>query len=120
MADGALACLEEARSGNGILVSPVSAWEVGLLHQKGRTNGIRFDPDPATWFSRVRSAEGIGTAPLTFEIALSATSLPGSFHGDPADRWLVATARELRIPIVTRDRLILAYADEGHVSAVPC
>jgi PIN domain nuclease of toxin-antitoxin system len=41
-------------------------------------------------------------------------------HSDPADRLLVATARALGVPIVTRDRRILNYAKAGFVDAVPC
>jgi PIN domain nuclease of toxin-antitoxin system len=54
------------------------------------------------------------------EVALSAAYLPGDFHRDPADRLLIATARELDVPLVTRDRRILDYAGQGHVDAIPC
>jgi PIN domain nuclease of toxin-antitoxin system len=39
---------------------------------------------------------------------------------DPADRLLIATARDLGVPLVTRDRRILDYAAQGHVDAIAC
>ena len=38
-----------------------------------------------------------------------AYALPGAFHKDPADRILVATAREHLLTLVTADERILAY-----------
>jgi PIN domain nuclease of toxin-antitoxin system len=43
--------------------------------------------------------------------------LPGAFHGDPGDRLIVATAREMGVPVVTRDRAVLGY---GRVVGVGC
>ena len=42
---------------------------------------------------------------------------PGSPHGDPADRVIVASARHLGAPLVTADRKILAYSRQGHLQA---
>jgi PIN domain nuclease of toxin-antitoxin system len=46
--------------------------------------------------------------------------LPGELHGDPGDRLIVATARHLGAPIITRDQKILGYAQTGFVDAMPC
>jgi PIN domain nuclease of toxin-antitoxin system len=59
-------------------------------------------------------------APFNPDIAIASSWLPGEIHGDPADRLIIATARHLGLPIVTRDRKILAYADAGEVSAMLC
>ena len=75
-------------------------------------------PDPKTWFARLASGPGIRPVALTASIAIDAYHLPGTFHADPADRMLVATARRLAIPIVTRDRKIIAYAEAGHVGVI--
>ncbi len=63
---------------------------------------------------------GIRAAPFTPEIAIDSSHLPGILHGDPADRLLIATARHMRVPIITRDRKIIAYAAQGHVEVVAC
>jgi PIN domain nuclease of toxin-antitoxin system len=105
-----------------ILVSPVSAWEVGLLARpRGRDHAPpQFLPDPKTWFARVMAGPGIRPAPFTPEIAIDASHLPGEVHGDPADQMIVATARHLGIPVVTRDARILAYARRGHLAVIRC
>jgi PIN domain nuclease of toxin-antitoxin system len=59
-------------------------------------------------------------APLTPEIAIAAAWLPDPLHGDPADRLLIATARDLAVPMITRDAKILDYARQGHIQAVLC
>lgn len=120
MKPDALERIDEARARGGVLVSPVSAWEIGLLTRPGRTDGYRFAPDPKTWFASILAAPGVRIAPLECGVALDASALPGRLHGDPADRLLVATARRLAVPIVTRDKAILDYADDGHVEAVRC
>ena len=105
-----------------VLVSPVSAWEVGLLARPRGANRavLKFLPDPKSWFARVMAGPGIQPAPFTPEIAIDASHLPGDMHGDPADQMIVATARQLGVPIVTRDARILAYARGGHVAGIRC
>jgi len=105
---------------DGVLISPVSAWEIGMLDRRSQTNGLRFMPDAKTWFARLMSAPSIRSAPFTPDIAISASSLPEPLHGDPGDRLLIATARHLGVPIVTRDRKIEAYAELGHVQMIRC
>ncbi len=103
----------------GVFVSPVSAWEVGLLAAK---RGFTFLPDPKAWFQSFMMNAGVRLAPLTPEIAIDSCFLPSSppVHADPADRLLIATARALNLPIVARDRRILGYAQAGLVAAIFC
>ncbi len=63
---------------------------------------------------------GIKEAPLNPAVAIDACYLPGDFHADPTDRLIVAAARHLGMPIVTRDRKIIAYAEAGHVQVIAC
>ena len=48
--------------------------------------------------------------PLSMEVAVGSTQLPGAFHRDPADQLIVATARHYDCPLVTLDSRIRAYA----------
>jgi PIN domain nuclease of toxin-antitoxin system len=109
-----------AAQGDGVLVSPISAWEVGLLARPGRRAPIQFLPDPKTWFARLLAQPGVREAPLSADAAIDSSYLPPPIHGDTADRLLIATARSLNVPIVTRDRLITGYAAAGHVKVVRC
>jgi PIN domain nuclease of toxin-antitoxin system len=64
---------------------------------------------------------GVRIAPLTIEAAVGSSSPPEPMHKDPADRLLIATARDLGVPLVTRDGLILAYANDSNaLSVIPC
>jgi PIN domain nuclease of toxin-antitoxin system len=122
LASSATAAILHAGAADGIFVSPVSAWEVGLLSKPkaGRNLAVQFMPDPKTWFARVMAGPGLREASLTPEIAIDASFLPGELHGDPADRLIVTSARHLGVPIVTRDRRIIAYGRDGHVQVIPC
>lgn len=117
----AISIIVEAGAAGGVFVSPISAWEVGLLSRpKERGVVAQFLPDPKTWFARVMAFPAIKAAPFTPEIAIDASYSPGELHGDPGDRIIIATARHMGMPVVTRDRKIIAYADKGHVQVVPC
>lgn len=118
----AISTIVSAGLAGGVFVSPISAWEVGLLSRPkaGRSSVAQFLPDPKTWFARVMAFPAIKAAPFTPEIAIDASYLPGELHGDPGDRLMIATARHLGTPIVTRDSKIIAYARDGHVQVVPC
>jgi PIN domain nuclease of toxin-antitoxin system len=113
--------LAAARRGE-LLVSTVSAWEIGLLHRKALRGGCApsFVPDPKTWFARAVAAPGIKEMPMTADIAIDSSFLPEPVHGDPGDRLLIATARQLGASLATRDQTILDYAALGHVRAIPC
>lgn len=121
MALDARSAIASAASAERLFVSVVSAWEIGMLSRPGaRGRGLKFLPDPKRWFEKFMTGPGIREAPLTAGIAIDATQLPGEPHGDPADRLMIATARDLGVPIVTRDRRIIEYAETGSVEVVAC
>lgn len=100
-----------------VLVSPISAWERGLLISLGR---LSSPLPPKIWFDRLISRPEVDLAPMSADILTDSSFLPGPIHRDPADRILIATARAFDLTIVTRDRHILAYASLGHVRALRC
>jgi PIN domain nuclease of toxin-antitoxin system len=118
----AIETIRQASHAGGVFVSTASAWEIGLLSRPrpNRQAVPTFMPDPKTWFTRFLLGPGIKEAPITVAIAIDASYLPGDFHADPMDRLIVATARHLGVPVVTRDRKIIAYGDAGHVAVVRC
>lgn len=104
---------------DGVYVSPVSAWEIGLLADPTRgSKALSFLPDAQRWFDRLMRKTVISPAPFTNEIAIGSSQLPGEFHRDPADRLLTATARARSFAIMTSDHRILEYAAAGYVEAV--
>jgi PIN domain nuclease of toxin-antitoxin system len=118
--DKAVGAIIHAGLADGVFVSPVSAWEVGLLSQpRAGRPGLIFLPDPQAWFATLMGKAIIKPAPLTAAAAIASSMLPAPLHGDPADRLLIATARELSIPLMTRDSRILTYGAAGHVQTFP-
>lgn len=63
-----------------------------------------------SWTRDLLATPGIAEAPLSPEAAAWAGLLADAFPGDPIDRLLVATARDLRVPLVTKDERLHAYA----------
>jgi PIN domain nuclease of toxin-antitoxin system len=118
----AAAIIDHAAVTDGVFISPISAWEIGMLCRPriGRPPAVQFTPDARAWFAQVLAGSGVRLAPLTPEIAIDSSYLPGALHGDPADRFIVATARHLDIPLVTRDRRLLAYGAEGYARVIRC
>ena len=113
----ALKAIQKAKNSGNLFLSPVSAWEIGILAQRGR---VSLGVSAETYISRVFSRPGVQVAALTPEIAVRACYLPGEFHSDPADRLLIATAILMGLKFVTRDREILRYASRGYLSALRC
>src|SRR3546814_13722676 len=101
------AAIRQAAGGKGVLISPVSAWEIGLLSRPGRQRqAVQFLPDPKTWFDRLVARAGIRLAPCTPADLIAPSVLPGSVHGGPADRMLIAQARSRHVPTITRHRRV--------------
>jgi PIN domain nuclease of toxin-antitoxin system len=105
------------RDGETVLLSPITGWELGLLFSRGR---LRAAIRPREYLRRLTSMPGVALARLSAEILLDSSFLPGAPPRDPADRIIVATAREHGYTVMTRDAALLAYAREGHLSAVEC
>lgn len=108
---------EAARIGVATWLSPITAWEVGLLVSRNR---LSLGATPQRWFARILAMPNVHLAVLSPEILIASSFLPGEPPSDPADRILLATARDLGATLVTRDRAILAYGESGQVSTLAC
>lgn len=96
-----------------VVVSAISLWEVSMLSMKGR---LQLKPDDTTWFSE-NLEPPVTLSPLTPEICIASSSLP-EFHGDPADRIIVATAMTLGIPLITADEKIISWNEKQRLLQV--
>lgn len=103
--------------GSRLVISPISAWEVGMLMSRGR---LTLPFSSYEWYARLAGLPDVVVAPLLPKIMIDSSFLPGVPPRDPADRVIIATAREMGYRIVTRDRKILDYAEKGHVMALAC
>jgi len=104
--------LDRARQGEGLRISPISVWEIGVQHAKGR---IQLSAPLRDWVRDALAPVGITLLPLDAESAAESTLLPGEPHGDPADRFLIAAARTKGLVLATRDKAIIDYGNAGHV-----
>lgn len=90
-----------------LLVSDISLWEVAMLHNLDR---IRLDIPLREWLSKAVAPPRVRTQGISPAIATEVAALPDSFHRDPADRIIVATARVLGATLLTQDRRIVDAA----------
>jgi len=95
------AALEAPR--NELWLSPISTWEFLVLVERGR---VAVTGDPAAWLRRVFREVPFREAPLNHEVAMRSRiiDLP---HGDPADRFIAATASVYELTLVTADDRLL-------------
>lgn len=101
----------------GVFVSPISAWEIGILSARNR---IQLAQDPEVWFDKLLALPGVRLAPMPPRILIGSNFLPGSPPRDPADRLIAATARAYGHTLVTRNGELTSYANAGHIDLITC
>ncbi len=107
--------IEETVRTDRLAVSAITPWEIALLVERRR---LRLGGEVGEWIAKALALPGVTLIPIEPAMAIDSVRLPGEFHADPADRLIVATARHLKVPLLTADRKILAYSKAGHVRAV--
>lgn len=107
--------INDAAQADRLRLSVISIWEISMLASRGK---IELGKPTAAWLAEARANSRIVIEPLSPEIALASCYLPAGFRSDPADEIIVATARVTGATLVTRDRRILDYAVQGHLSAL--
>ena len=118
LADEALTAIERSHGrGEFVYVSPITAWEIGLLASRGK---LTSPMSPQRWFERLLEAPGVQLADMSPDVLIASSFLPGVPPRDPADRILAATARERGYRLMTRDTVLLTYARQGHLQALAC
>ncbi len=83
-----------------ISVAAITLWEAQMLHAKDR---LELPVNFPEWIRRAASPDVVAVLPLDTEVVLALDALPAAFHGDPADRLIVATARAHDLPLATHD-----------------
>jgi len=92
-------------SGNEVLLSSVSVWEICLKYGLGR---LTFAEPPDRLIPHQRELHGIDTLALEDRAVLHLPKLP-SLHRDPFDRMLICQAIEHECVLLTPDSLITQY-----------
>ena len=95
--------LDASAGRHELFISAISLWEVQVLHAKRR---LELPLPFAEWLARAADDRVIAVLPLNVDAVVALDALPASFHGDPADRLIVATARAHAMLLATHDTAI--------------
>ena len=94
------------RSTAGVAISAISVWEVA---KKAAAGKLVLDRSLDDWMGLALSATGLHVLPLSVEVLMQSARLPGEIHRDPADQIIAATCMVRELPLLTRDRRLIAY-----------
>ena len=103
---------EAIKQADLIGIPVISCWEISMLVAKSR---IELSMDVEVWIDLALQHPKVKLLPLTPAIAVLSTQLPGDFHGDPADRFIVATSLIQQAPLISKDRKIQSW---GYVEVI--
>ncbi len=98
-----------------VCIAAISMWEVSMLAMKEQ---IILEKPILAWIQEAINLPGIEVKALSPEIAAESCQLPDGFHGDPADRLIIATARLHSLTLLTHDEKIMNYAKKQYISVV--
>ena len=107
----AITRINKAGSEGKVFVWAISVWELSMLVANNR---VTLSKPINKWVEDSLNQPGVNLSLLTPEVAIESGFLP-EFHGDPADRIIVATARLNNLILLTRDRKILDYGHNGYI-----
>lgn len=107
--------VEISEAAGNLWLSAISAWEIAMLVAKGR---LLLNCPPRQWLAQSLAHFDIQMIPVDQEVAFESYELGEDFHGDPADRMIVATAHLYGLRLLTTDKLIQRYARNGYVKTL--
>lgn len=95
--------LDRIATDKGIYLPAICQLEAQMLHSKKR---IELPVPFSTWLRRATATDMLTVLPLNADAVIAVDELPATFHGDPADRMIVATARAHDLLLATHDEVI--------------
>lgn len=90
------------------VISSISIWEIALKVSRGSLEIPLSTPNYLTELSKLTELE---IRPVEAETWLENVRLDWT-HRDPADRTIVALARQLQCPLISSDQIIAAFYPE--------
>ncbi|MHA1523501.1 MAG: type II toxin-antitoxin system VapC family toxin [Alphaproteobacteria bacterium] len=118
MHDASVLALDQASARREpVYLSPMSAWEIGMLASRGR---FTSPLSPLDWFNRFVKTGGFAMTAMDAQMLIDSSFLPGNPPRDPVDRIIIATVRREGLTLITRDKAILEYGEAGHISVLAC
>jgi PIN domain nuclease of toxin-antitoxin system len=104
--------ISEAQKNNLLAICSISLWEIAMLNFKKRLN---IFGSVKNFLEKITRINGLRIIEITPEIAAESVMLVDNFHGDPADRIIVASTKIKSATLLTRDKKILRWAKAGHI-----
>ena len=86
-------------------VSAITAFEIGFKSALGK---LSLPRPPKVWFEETCAKRGLQPLDVTASVAMRASQLP-LHHRDPADRFIISTALEFQLKILTPDKEFSKY-----------
>ena len=109
----AINLIDRAGSKGKVFISAISVWELSMLVAKNR---VSLAQPIHQWVKDSLNQPGVNLSVMSSEIAIESSFLPGNFHGDPADRIIIATARINNFVLLTRDKKIISYGEQNYIN----
>ncbi|MEI8340118.1 MAG: type II toxin-antitoxin system VapC family toxin [Verrucomicrobiota bacterium] len=92
-----------AKKGTPPCIAAISLWEAQMLARKGR---LALNIDFPEWLLMASDPGVVQILPINASVVIALDALSRRFHGDPADRMIVATAIAHQLPLMTADKSI--------------
>ncbi|WP_442981268.1 type II toxin-antitoxin system VapC family toxin [Rhizobium sp. S152] len=119
LSDEALVAIGQSQENRDLYVSPITTWELSLAVRKPNNAPDIGDVSVGRWFRKAVRETAARILPINHKIAVEAADVVAATgHKDPGDCYLIATARVRKIPIVSRDQMMLAMAATGYVDVI--
>ena len=107
--------IENQRSNNQLYISAISIWEISMLINKKK---IAISISLNEWLHKVQNIPSLNIIDLSIPILIESCNLPDLEHKDPADRMIIASTRAVNGYLMTLDKKILQYANEGYLKII--
>lgn len=91
-----------------VYVSSITGFEIGIKASSGK---LHLPATPSDWFKAILDHHNLTVIPLDMDACLMAAALP-LIHRDPCDRFIIATAKLNKLPVVTADKHFEQYGIE--------
>lgn len=115
LSDQTVAILDQAATKGRLFVPEIAVWELATLVAKQR---LTLNVPIKNWVQEAMQKPGIEMVPLSWEISIESTMLPGVLYPDPVDCIIVATARVKKYSLATRDEQIRKYSEQGYLAVI--
>ena len=107
--------IENQRSNNQLYISAISIWEISMLINNKK---IAISISLNEWLHKVQNIPSLNIIDLSIPILIESCNLPDLEHKDPADRMIIASTRAVNGYLMTLDKKILQYANEGYLKII--